>query len=383
MTLLLVIIYLAFISLGLPDSILGAAWPIMYADLNTTVAAAGIIALVISIGTVISSLASTKVIYLFGTGKIVAISVLLTALSLYGFTNAQSVFQLMLLSVPLGLGAGAIDAALNSFVAKNYQAKHMNYLHACWGIGATLGPMIMAMHLAQDQSWREGYKSIAYIQFALVFVLILALPLWSKLSKQLSCNSIDNHYVSNFAALSIRGVKLQLLLFFCYCALEASTGLWAASYLTIKWSTSTTDAAFWTAMFFLSITLGRFCSGFFTRFFTETLIIEAAVTCMLLGVLLLLSEYSLFLAKIGLVLIGLGCAPIYPNTLHLTSTRFNKSASQAIIGLTMACAYLGSTLMPSLMGLIANYSSFSAFPSVLLILSLAVGWASYRLKSLA
>ena len=383
MTLLLVIIYLAFISLGLPDSILGSAWPVMYGDLNTSVATAGIIALVISVGTVITSLASTKAIYLFGTGKIVVFSTLMTALSLYGFSYTQGTAQLILLSVPLGLGAGAIDAALNNFVAQNYQAKHMNYLHACWGVGATLGPMLIALHLAMDQSWREGYASISYIQFALVLGLVLALPLWSKIAKRLSNSTVDNTYVSNFDAFTIRGVKLQLILFFCYCALEASTGLWAASYLTIIWDVTTTDAAFWTAMFFFSITLGRFFSGFLTRFLPATLIVEAAVTCMLFGVLLVLSEYNVWVAKIGLVLIGFGCAPIYPNTLHLTASRFEKRASQAIIGLTMACAYLGSTLVPSLLGLISSYLSFSIFPAILLTLALAVGWSSYHLKSLS
>lgn len=382
MFLLLVIIYLAFISLGLPDSVLGSAWPVMSADLKTTVAFAGVISFVINAGTVTSSLLSTRVIHHFGTGKVVAISVLLTALALYGFALAQNTWVLVLLAVPLGLGAGAVDAALNNFVALHYQSKHMNFLHSFWGLGATAGPLIMAAYLGQHDGWRSGYSTIAYIQLALVFVLFSTLSLWRKASNHHPAEGSDaSHLISNRMALKIKGVKLQLLLFFCYCSLEAGTGLWAASFLIFEQGVSATSAAFWTAMYYTGITAGRFGCGFIADRVDERKMIQAGVITILAGVVLLLQPLSATTAKFGLILIGLGCAPVYPNTIHLTPVRFGQQASQAIIGLSMATAYVGTTLMPFLIGVVATSVSFFVLPVVLLLFAGLMLFSSQKIES--
>ena len=383
--LLLVIIYLAFISLGLPDTVLGSAWPAISHDLNADLELAGIVSLVTSLGTVISSLCSTRAIGYFGTGKVVAISVLMTAIALLGFTFAQNVWLLALLAVPLGFGAGAVDAALNNFVAINYSAKHMNYLHSFWGVGATLGPLIMAVYLSASSGWREGYGTIAYIQFALVIVLLAALPLWRKATttqrnatEKLPIS--EQAILSNRQAIKINGVKLQMVLFCCYSALEAGTGLWAASYLTVEKGIPITDAAFWTAMYFLGITVGRFLCGLIAERVGGEGLIRIGLVTILIGVIALLLPTTTLLAKFGLILIGLGCAPIYPNCIHLTPQRFGRQSSQAIISLSMASAYIGTLLLPPLMGPLFTTTSFAVFPLVLLLFSGVMFVFSERLK---
>ncbi|WP_406608934.1 MFS transporter [Agarivorans sp. JK6] len=381
MLLLLAIIYLAFISLGLPDSLLGSSWPIMRGDLNASLEFAGVISIVVSAGTVVSSLLSTRLTHYFGTGKVVAVSVLMTAIALFGFSLTYNVWLLVLLAVPLGLGAGAVDAALNNFVAINYKAKHMNYLHSFWGVGATAGPLIMALYLSQQQGWRDGYASISYIQFALVAVLLLALPLWRRATSENLAVSGEQHTpLSNALAFKMKGVKLQLLTFFCYCSLEAGTGLWAASYLISQQQVSAANAAFWTAMYFLGITLGRFICGFVSERIAEGKLVRGGVLTIFVGVVFLLIPGWSMLAKIGLMFIGFGCAPIYPNTIHLTPQRFGKQASQTIIGLSMACAYVGTTLMPPFIGLLAASSSFVVLPIALLVFSGLMMFSTERLK---
>lgn len=383
MFLLLAIIYLAFISLGLPDSLLGSSWPVISKYLNASLAFAGVISIVISVGTVISSLLSTRVIHRFGTGKVVMMSVAMTAIALYGFTLVQNVWMFLIFAIPLGLGAGAVDAALNNFVATHYKSKHMNYLHSFWGVGATSGPLIMAMYLGQQQGWRDGYATITYIQIALVVVLFLALPLW-KLATSISDTSDAEqpHLVTNVMGLRIKGVKLQLVMFFCYCSLEAATGLWAASFLILEHGVTPANAAFWTAMYFLGITLGRFSCGFIADSIDEKKMISAGVILIFIGIILLLMPISASTAKFGLILIGLGCAPIYPNTIHLTPKRFGKQASQAIIGLSMACAYTGTTFMPPLIGLIATSTSFMMLPLTLLLFTALMLFTTQKLKQL-
>lgn len=383
MLLLLAIIYLAFISLGLPDSLLGSSWPVISKDLNIGLAFAGVISIVVSAGTVVSSLLSTRVIHRFGTGIVIVISVAMTAFALYGFTFAQNVWVFVILAIPLGLGAGAVDAALNNFVATHYKSKHMNYLHSFWGVGATSGPLIMAMYLSQQEGWRDGYATISYIQIALVLILFLALPLWKIATNNNQTTDGERpHFVSNAMGLRIKGVKFQLLMFFCYCSLEAATGLWAASFLILEHGVTPSNAAFWTAMYFLGITLGRFSCGFIADSIDEKKMISVGVVLIFIGVILLLMPLSAISAKFGLIIIGLGCAPIYPNTIHLTPSRFGKHASQAIIGLSMACAYLGTTLMPPLIGFIAVSTSFMMLPFALLIFTALMLFTTQRLKKI-
>ena len=379
--LLLFIIYIAFISLGLPDAILGSSWPVMKNDLNASLEFAGIISFIISAGTVISSLYVTKMIHYLGIGKVVALSVLLTAVALLGFSMANIALALVFLAIPLGIGAGAVDAALNNFVALHYKSKHMNYLHSFWGVGATAGPLLMVNFLAVNQGWRDGYMIIALVQFLLVAVLFLSLPLWKTfLLKPSENQEMNTPLVSNISALNISGVPLQLTVFFCYCSIEMSTGLWAASYLTTEKSLLPSDAAFWVAMYYSGITIGRFTCGVIAEKIAEETLIRSGVIMILLGCLLLALPLSGELAKIGLILIGLGCAPIFPNTIHLTPNRFGPTASQTIIGLSMASAYVGLMLFPPLLGLIAKPFTFASLPVILIFMSVILLLATERLR---
>lgn len=383
MLLLLVVIYLAFISLGLPDAILGAAWPAMTNSLQAPLEYAGLLSFLMSLGTVVSSLLTAQLLNRFGIGKVVAMSVLLTAAALFGFSLAQHTWALALLSIPLGIGAGSVDSALNNFVALNYRAKHMNYLHSFWGVGATAGPLIMANYLMLNDGWRDGYVTIAFIQFVLVFVLFISLPLWkSALAKKANEEDTNIVYTSNKQALKTAGVPIQLTLFFCYCALELGTGLWAASYLTSEKGILAQEAAFWTAMFYLGITLGRFLCGLIGDKLNEEKMIRLGIVSILVGALALILPLPAIVSQLGLALIGLGCAPIYPNTIHLTPKRFGKATSQAVIGLSMAFAYLGIMIFPPIMGSLFTSLSFAYFPLLLLLLGLAMLFTSEKLKSM-
>lgn len=381
--LLLIVIYLAFISLGLPDAILGAAWPTMGTSIQAPLEFAGMLSFLMSLGTVISSLLTAHLLNRFGIGRVVAFSVLLTACALLGFSLSQQVLALALLSVPLGIGAGAVDSALNNFVALNYRAKHMNYLHSFWGVGATAGPLIMANYLMMNEGWREGYHTIALLQFALVFILLISLPLWKKhLKSQVPEEEEHTGFLSNRQALKKAGVHLQLVLFFCYCALELGSGLWAASYLTLEKNVLPQAAAFWTAVFYLGITLGRFLCGFIADSLSEEKVIRLGIFSVLLGALALLAPLPAIVSQLGLALIGFGCAPIYPNTIHLTPKRFGKAASQAVIGLSIAAAYIGITLVPPLMGALFTHLSFAYFPLLLLLLGLVMLFTSEKLSQI-
>tara|TARA_R110001583_G_scaffold173411_1_gene327451 strand:+ start:1318 stop:2481 length:1164 start_codon:yes stop_codon:yes gene_type:complete len=379
--LLLFIIYIAFISLGLPDAVLGSSWPVMRNDLNASLEFAGVISLVISAGTVISSLYVTKATHYLGIGKVVAVSVLLTAVALLGFSMSNIAFALVFLSIPLGVGAGAVDAALNNFVALNYKAKHMNYLHSFWGVGATAGPLLMANYLELKEGWRDGYITIVMVQFLLVILLFTALPLWKKfVINPVGSDKTGASLVTNTTALKMKGVSLQLALFFSYCAIETSTGLWAASYLTTERNILPANAAFWVAMYYLGITAGRFTCGVIAESVAEETLIRSGVVIILFGCILLAVPFSDELAKVGLILIGLGCAPIFPNTIQMTPKRFGSSASQAIIGLSMATAYVGIMLVPPMLGAMAKIFTFVSLPIILLLLGFIILLTSERLR---
>ncbi|MGO2512109.1 MFS transporter [Marinomonas polaris] len=379
--LLLFIIYIAFISLGLPDAVLGSSWPVMKNDLNASLEFAGVISLIISAGTVISSLFVTKAIHYFGIGKVVALSVLLTAVALLGFSMSNMAWALVFLAIPLGVGAGAVDAALNNFVALHYKAKHMNYLHSFWGVGATAGPLLMANYLALKEGWRDGYITIAIVQFLLVILLFSALPLWKKfVINSVRSDETSTPLVTNTSALKIKGVSLQLAMFFSYCSIETSTGLWAASYLTTERNILPVDAAFWVAMYYLGITAGRFACGVIAEKVAEETLIRSGVVIILFGCILLALPFSDELAKIGLIFIGLGCAPIFPNTIQMTPKRFGSSASQAIIGLSMATAYIGIMVVPPILGATAKVFTFASFPMILLLLAGIILLTTERLR---
>ena len=364
--LLLALIYLSFISLGLPDGLLGAAWPSMYAELGAPVSAAGVIFVIISIGTVISSLFSERLNIRLGPGKVTAISVAMTAAALMGFSSCSSLWQLCLWAIPYGLGAGSVDACLNNYVALHYASRHMSWLHCMWGIGASAGPYIMGAVLTAGGHWSRGYQLIGLIQIVLTAVLLLSLPLWKNSGSR---ESSPGHEPLSLKQVSrIPGVKAMLLSFFCYCATEQTVGLWAGSYLVLDRGFSPELAASFAGLFFMGIALGRALNGFFTLKFTDTQLTRAGFGIILLGIAAVLLPLGNTAALIGLSLIGLGCAPIYPSIIHATPERFGAEHSQAVIGVLMASAYLGNCLMPPIFGLIANHISISLLPVYLLLI---------------
>lgn len=366
LTVLLVIIYLAFISLGLPDSLLGAAWPAMQTDLSVALQGAGAISMIVSGGTIVSSLASSKIIQRFGTGKVTFISVTMTAMALLGFSVSPSFIWLCIMAIPLGLGAGSVDAALNNFVALHYEASHMSWLHCFWGLGATLGPVIMSLFIIRNNQWRQGYFTISIIQFCLVLVLLGTLGLWKRFEKSLDNSSHEEKSTSNVGVLRIPGVKLALVSFAAYCATEATAGLWGSSYLVNYKGLSAGEAARWVSMFYAGITIGRLITGFITMKLTNKMLIRMGQIVCMIGAIVLLLPLPIYFSMIGLVFVGLGCAPIFPCMLHETPNRFGKEVSQSIMGLQMAFAYMGTTVMPPLLGLIASKTSIVIFPYFLL-----------------
>ena len=368
--LLLAIIYLAFISLGLPDALLGAAWPSMYPQFDVPVSYAGIISMIIALGTVVSSLQSDRLTKMLGTGKVTALSVLMTAMALFGFATSHSFGMLCLWAIPYGLGAGSVDASLNNYVALHYESRHMSWLHCMWGIGASAGPYIMGYALTAGWGWNSGYHIIAVLQIVLTAILLCSLPLW----KQRPAEVLQDGKVQNVKALSIRevlqlaGAREILVCFFCYCALEQTTGLWASSYLTLHKGVSADTAASFASMFYLGITVGRALSGFLTMKLNDVQMIRLGEVIIGIGVLVMLLPFGQSLSLTGLILIGLGCAPVYPCVIHSTPAHFGADKSQAIIGIQMACAYVGTCLMPPVFGLIANHITVALLPVYLLII---------------
>ena len=368
--LLLVIIYLAFISLGLPDALLGSAWPSMYSEFGVPISYAGIISMIIAAGTIVSSLQSDRLTRRLGTGKVTAISVAVTAAALFGFSVSQSFGMLCLWAIPYGLGAGSVDASLNNYVALHYESKHMSWLHCMWGVGATLGPYVMGYALTRGMTWNSGYRIISILQVVLTAILIFSLPLW-KGRPQMTAE--DGQEVSPKALslpeiMKIPGAKEVMLCFFCYCALEQTAGLWASSYLTLYKGVPAETAAGYASMFYIGITIGRALSGFITMKLNDVQMTRLGQGIIGLGVLVLLLPLGESVSLAGLILIGLGCAPIYPCIIHSTPTHFGADKSQALIGVQMACAYVGTCLMPPIFGLIANHISVALLPVFLLVI---------------
>lgn len=372
--LLLAIIYLAFISLGLPDSLLGSAWPSMYGGLGVPISYAGIISMIIAVGTVISSLFSDRLTKKIGAGKITAISVGITAVALFGFSTSNTFWMLCLWAIPYGLGAGSVDAALNNFVALNYASRHMSWLHCMWGVGTIIGPNIMGYVLTNGQSWESGYRYISIIQMVLTAILIFSLPLWRKkasVSEDASTiEEINTKPLSLKQTICIPGAKEVMLTFFCYCAVEQTTMLWASSYMVLHNGISTQAAASCASIFFVGITAGRLLNGFLTFKFTDTQMIRIGQVLLIVGTITLLLPLGQIVSMIGIVLIGLGCAPIYPCIIHSTPDHFGTSRSQAMIGVQMASAYIGTCLMPPIFGLVANYINVALLPVYLFLLTI-------------
>ena len=384
-SILLFMIYLAFVSLGLPDALLGSAWPIMYQEFAVPVSYSGTVFMIICGGTILSSLNSEKLNRRFGTGKITAISVFLTAIALFGFSISHSFLMLCLFAIPYGLGAGSVDAALNHYVALHYSSRHMSWLHCMWGLGASVGPYIMGFVLQRGEPWNRGYLIVSIIQFILAIILFCSLSLWKKNPEELTENAASTakqeapkqeapkqeapkQEAPKQRALSLRevfaipGAKECMASFYSYCALEQTVGLWAGSFMVLALGMEEKLAASYVALFYFGITFGRFLSGFFTMKWKDEQMVLGGSAIVFFGIFLLFTPWSKALVLPALILIGLGCAPVYPSVIHSTPYNFGVEHSSALIGAQMAAAYVGTLIMPPLFGVLGRSFSMKLFP---------------------
>ena len=360
--LLLVIIYLSFISLGLPDALLGAAWPMMSREFTVPVSYAGGISLIIAMGTVVSSLQSDRLTKWLGAGKVTAFSVATTAVAIFGFSVSREYWQLCLWAIPYGLGAGSVDASLNNYVALHYASRHMSWLHCMWGLGASIGPYIMGLALTNGMRWNTGYGIIGVLQILLSAVLFFSLPLWKKSAAETEEAGTAAKPLSLRQVVRIPGAKEVMVAFFCYCGLEQTCILWGSSYFVLHIGLDEETAACLAALFMLGLTSGRFLNGFLTYKLNDTNLIRLGQGIIALGVITMLLPFGKIAAMAGLTLMGLGCAPIYPCIIHSTPEHFGEANSQALIGVQMASAYVGICCMPPLFGILANHISVSLLP---------------------
>ena len=362
-SLLLAIIYMAFVSLGLPDSLLGSAWPVMQEELSVPLSFAGLLTMVISACTIVSSLFADRVIHKFGTGAVTAVSVAISALALFGFSVSGSFPVLFIWAIPYGLCGGAVDAALNNYVAVHYSSRQMSWLHACWGVGVTISPNIMSFCLLKQFGWEMGYRTVGVLQLALALFMFSTLSVWKKKTEEKEEEDAPTKVVSIPKALKIRGVPMVLVSFFCYCTIEATAGLWASSYMVGFRGVAAETAASFTALFYLGETVGRFLNGVIADKFGDKKMIRIGVLGMILGIMMMLLPFETDgMALCGLVVIGLGAAPVYPCIIHSTPENFGKENSQSLVGIQMASAYCGTTFMPPVFGLIAQFVSVSLYP---------------------
>ena len=366
-SLLLALIYVCFISLGLPDSLLGSAWPVLHAEINVPVSFAGIISTTIFLGTILSSLFSDKLLHKFGAGKITAVSVTMTALGLFGFSISNQFWMLLLCAIPYGLGAGGVDAVLNNYVALHYKAQHMSWLHCMWGLGASISPYIMSFALVKLDNWSYGYLIVSIIQIVLSVIIFTSIPLWKKGSAEVD-NVVQAKALSFKEIFSIKGAIPCFIAFFAYCSMELTTSLWVSSYLVQKWEFTPEIAAGFASMFYIGITLGRLANGFLAMKLGDHFLIRMGLGITTAGIAMLFIPFHSAFALVGFVVIGLGCAPIYPCIIHMTPSVFGEDKSQAMIGVQMAFAYTGFLIMPSLFGVIADYVSISLLPVYQLVL---------------
>ena len=361
-SLLLALIYMAFISLGLPDGLLGSAWPAIHEEMAVPESYMGIVSLIISGGTIVSSLFSDKLTRRLGTGLVTALSVSLTAGALLGFALSRDFIWLCVFGVPYGLGAGAVDAALNNYVALHYSSRHMSWLHCSWGVGASIGPYIMGWALSTKNGWPLGYHTVFLLQVVLTAVLFLSLPMWKKKSNTTDKTADDYEApIGVRGAVKIRGVKAMLLAFFSYCALESTACLWASSYLVDRHGMDKPNAATFALLYFAGITAGRFLNGFVADKFGDKTMIRVGWCVQTAGLALILIP-SAYTALVGLCVLGLGCAPVYPSIIHSTPTHFGRENSHAIVGIQMAFAYCGATFMPPVFGVLGQWSGMWFYP---------------------
>lgn len=378
-SLLIAVIYLAFISMGLPDALLGSAWPAMRPQLGVPVSYAGFLTILMSSGTVVSSLLSNRLLRTLGTARLTVACTALTVAALFGFSFSSEFWHLCLWAIPYGLGAGSIDAALNSYVALHYKSRHMSWIHFCWGLGATAGPVVMGYCLTNGYAWTTGYWVAGLLQSGMVLLLLMSLPLW-KTAAVVAASGEPVQHTSTREALRLPGVKNVLIAFFCYCSLESTCGIWASSYMVLHRGVEAAAAAKWASFFYLGITIGRFVLGFIADRVGNRRMVRCGQACAAVGAVLIMLPFDTAFTFAGLMLVGLGCAPIYPCLLHATPDNFGAASSQALIGVQMACAYTGSTLTPPLVGAAADVVDIAVYPYVLLGLIVVMTVMTERLN---
>ncbi|MBQ7411396.1 MAG: MFS transporter [Clostridia bacterium] len=369
-SLLLAVLYLTFVSLGLPDSVLGSAWPTMFVELDVPVSFAGIVSAIVAGGTIVSSLMSDRITKRFGASKTTAVSVMMTALALFGFAISSRFWMLCLFAIPYGLGAGSVDAALNNYVSLHFESKHMSWLHCMWGIGSAIGPAIMGFALTNSLSWHNGYFIISIIQLVICAIIFISLPIWKKPMAE-GEEQGEKRALKLREVITIKGAKAVMITFFCYCALEATTILWASTYLNLNRGIDANTSALWGSLYVLGITIGRALSGFISMKLNDIQMTRMGEGIMVCGLVMLFAPVNI-VSLIGIVVFGLGSAPVYPCIIHSTPERFGADKSQALIGVQMASAYTGTCLMPPLFGLIAEHISISLFPVYIGALTIAM-----------
>lgn len=383
--LLLAVIYLAFISLGLPDTAFGVAWPSIRKSLDLPLYAAGIFSIMITIGTAISSFSSGYVLGKLGTGKVIFISCVMTGTALLCYSFVPNLIWLLILTIPLGFGGGSVDTGLNNYVANNYSAKHMSWLHCFWGVGASIGPNIMALLIDKTQSWRWGYFTIGITQLCIAVVLFISLPLWKKQDKASMKKSEDiaeHEKVEGLKILREKGVIASIMAFPIYVVVESGLGLWLASYLIEGRDVSQINAGIIVATYYGSITVGRFLSGILTRKLSNKQLIRLGIIIILIGLALLVLPYGIFIVP-SVILIGLGCAPIYPSMIHDTPKRFGSVNSQTITGYQVGMGYVGGTVITPLVGLLATKVTIHMIPISAILFAIGLLVITERLNRLA
>ena len=376
-SLLIAVIYLIFISLGLPDSLLGSGWPAMHAAFSVPSSYAGYASMAISFMTIISALLSPIMIKRFHTKWIVIVSIFLTVMGLIGFSISTSYAMLFVFAVPYGMGAGAIDASVNHYVANNYSGSVMNFLHCFYGVGAVISPNIMAVALSKA-SWNEGYRWTAYIQIFILLICIISLPLWKK--NESDSNKQEEEVAGIREALKRPGVVLTLIAFFAYCSGEATCFLWTSSYFAgVKEGLTDHLIASFGSLIFGGLMLGRLISGFVSNRLGDRMLIRIGIFVEVVGILLVMIPVASFIpAAIGFVIIGTGMGPVYPAIQHMAPTNFGERYSAAVIGLQMASAYIGSTFMPMIFGNIQEKIGIGIMPFYLLIFAVLNIWMLER-----
>ena len=367
-SLLLALIYVCFVSLGLPDSLLGSAWPVVQQQMGVPVWFAGLLSSIICVGTVFSSLVSDRLLAKFGAGKVTAVSIALTALALFGFSASNKFWMLVMWAIPYGLGAGGVDAILNNYVALHYKPQHMSWLHCMWGVGASASPFVMSFALVKLQSWNWGYLIVAIAQTVLCIGVFCSVPLWKKQHADGGMDAPTHKALSFKQIVETKGAVACFLLFFFYCALEVTASLWASTYLVQQWSFSAEDAASYASMFYIGLTVGRFVNGFLAMKLSDKVLIRTGSVVIAVGTALMFVPTHVAFALVGMVVVGVGCAPVYPCIIHMTPSVFGKEKSQAMIGVQMAFAYVGFLVMPPLFGVMAEHLSVALLPVFLAVL---------------